>query len=181
MKTLRIAAVATTLAVLNATASAATFIALSSPGFTTETATVVNSYLAPIAPAGSTVASYSVLSTDAGFSSTATLNFGAPITSYTFLWGSPDTYNSVTDGVVTVTGSAFSSGTGNNAESTLYTFVDLAGFTSLTFKTSGVAFEIAVAPIPEPGTHALLLAGLGLLAFLSNRFRRHERSGAAAV
>ena len=47
---------------------------------------------------------------------------------------------------MTVTGSSFSSGGGNNAESTFYTFVDALGFTSLTFSTTGIAFEIAAAP-----------------------------------
>lgn len=128
MRILGIATIAAPLALVGVGASASTFIALSSPGFTTETTTVVNSYLTPIAPPGSTVASYSVLSTQAGFASTATINFGAPITSWTFLWGSPDTYNTVSDGLVTVSGAAISSGTGNNAESTLYTFFDPAGF-----------------------------------------------------
>ena len=71
-------------------------------------------------------------------------------------------------------GSSFSSGTGNNAESMLYTFVDALGFTSLTFSTTGIAFEIAQAsaPVPEPETYAFLLAGLGALGFMSRRRKR---------
>ncbi len=148
---------------------AATFQALSGTGFTTETTSVESSYLTPLAPAGSSVASYSVLSTASGFSGIGMISFAAPITSFTFLWGSPDSFNSVTDGTVTVTGSSFSSGTGNNAESMLYTFVDSLGFDSLTFSTTGVAFELAAAPVPEPETYALLLAGLGAMGFLARR------------
>ena len=141
-------------------------------GFTTETESVVNVFLKPMAPAGSTLSDYSVLSTDSGFSTTGTLTFAAPITSYTFLWGSPDGYNIVSDGKVSVTGASFSSGKGNNAESTLYTFVDPAGFSSLTLTTTGVAFEVAaVTPVPEPETYALMLGGLGVLGLLARRRR----------
>ena len=170
----RTAAAAVALIALQGVASAATYTSFSSgaTGFTTETTSVLNQYLMPLAPAGSTVASYSVLSTMAGFSSTGTLSFGTTMTSFTFLFGSPDAYNSVTDGTVTITGSSFSSGTGNNAESQLYTFVDPKGFTSLTFKTTGVAFEVAVAPVPEPETYALMLGGLGVLGMLANRRRK---------
>ncbi len=158
---------------LPAIAQADSFAALSSSnstGFTTETSTIGNQYLMPIPPAGSTISSYSVLSTNPGFSSVGTISFAAPVTSYTFLWGSPDTYNTLTDGLVTVTGSSFSSGTGNNAESTLYTFSDLRGFSSLTFSTTGVAFEVAaVTAVPEPETYALFLAGLAAMGFITRR------------
>lgn len=169
MKFAPIAIAASTLLSLHALSEAQTFQSLSGTGFTTETVSLANSYLTPLAPAGSSVASYSVLSTATGFSNTGTISFAAPITSFTFLWGSPDSYNRLTDGTVTVTGSSFSSGTGNNAESTLYTFVDPLGFTSLTFLTTGVAFEIATAQVPEPMTLALLLAGFGAVGFMARR------------
>lgn len=172
MKFASIALAATALVALQFPAQAATFQALSGTGFTTETTSVVNSYLTPTAPAGSSVSSYSVLSTASGFANTGTISFAAPVTSYTFLWGSPDSYNRLTDGTVTVTGSSFSSGTGNNAESTLYTFFDALGFNTLTFSTTGIAFEVATAPIPEPETYALMFAGLGALWFMSRRIRR---------
>ena len=172
MKLAPIACAAAALLALHAPSWADTFQSVSGTGFTTETTSVINSFLTPQAPAGSTVASYSVLSTANGFSNIGTISFAVPITSFTFLWGSPDSYNRLTDGTVTVTGSSFSSGTGNNAESKLFTFVDALGFTSLTFSTTGVAFEIAAAPVPEPETYALLLAGLGVGALL---FRRRKR------
>jgi PEP-CTERM motif len=174
MKFAPIAIAASALLSLHAVSEAATFQSLSGTGFTTETASLAGSYLTPLAPAGSSDASYSVLSTASGFLTTGTINFAAPITSFTFLWGSPDSYNRLTDGTVSVTGSSFSSGTGNNAESTLYTFVDALGFNSLTFSTTGIAFELAVAPVPEPETSALLLAGLAAVGFMARRRRARE-------
>jgi PEP-CTERM motif len=169
MKFAPIAVAASALLSLHTLSEAATFQSVSGTGFTTETTSLVSSYLTPLAPAGSSDASYSVLSTATGFLNTGTITFAAPITSFTFLWGSPDSYNRLTDGTVTVTGSSFSSGTGSNAESTLYTFVDALGFTSLTFSTTGIAFEIAAAQVPEPMTVALLLAGLGAVGFMARR------------
>ena len=169
MKFAPIVAAAAALVSLHTVSEAATFQSVSGTGFTTETTSVVNAFTTPLPPAGSTVASYSVLSTAPGFLSTGTISFAAPVTSFTFLWGSPDLYNQLTDGTVTVTGSSFSSGTGNNAESALYTFIDALGFTSLTFSTTGVAFEIAAAQVPEPMPFALLLAGLGAMGFLARR------------
>jgi len=172
MKLAPIALIAAALLALNTPSQATTFASASGPGFTTETTSVVNSFLTPLAPPGSSVANYSVLSTAPGFSTSSTIGFAAAVTSFTFLWGSPDSYNTVTDGTVTVTGSTFSSGTGNNAETTLYTFFDALGFSSLTFSTTGIAFELAVASVPEPETYAMMLAGLGAVGFLALRRKR---------
>src|SRR4051812_33030879 len=173
MKLAPTAIMAAALAALSTPSWGATFEAVPGLGATTEFTTVLNSFLTPVATSGSSVASYSVLSTAAGFLTSGTISFAAPVTSFTFLWGSPDSYNSVTDGRVSVTGSTFSSGAGNNAETTLYTFFDALGFTSLTFSTTGIAFEVAVAEVPEPQTSAMLLAGLTALAFLARRRKRN--------
>ena len=109
MKFAPIAVAASALLSLHSASEAATFQAVSGTGFTTETVSLVTSYLTPVALAGSSITSYSVLSTATGFSNTGTISFAAPITSFTFLWGSPDSYNRVTDGTVTVTGSSFRS------------------------------------------------------------------------
>ena len=183
MKLFHVVAAAAALCALQSQASAQTFEALSSnaaytissPGFITESTSVVASYLMPQAPVGGTVTNYSVLSTRAGFSNTATITFATAVTNFTFLWGSPDFFNTVTDGTVTVSGANISAGNGNNAQSQVYTFTDAAGFTSLTFKSAGTAFEIAtaaaVSPVPEPETYVLMLAGFAAVGFVAARRR----------
>lgn len=103
---------------------------------------------------------------------TATLTFGAGVTSYTFLWGSPDLENKlVVDGTVTFTGAnVVASGYGLDSSSRLVTITDLTGLSSLSFTTTKIAFEVArVNPVPEPETYALMLAGLGAIGFVARR------------
>jgi hypothetical protein len=174
MRSIPIVAALLALAGVQTTVWGADFSSLSGSSFTTEMTSVADQYLMPEAPAGSTVSSYSVLSTADGFSDTATISFPTLTTSYTFLWGSPDSFNWVTDGLVTVNGSTFSSGNGNNNQSALYTFSDAAGFSSLTFSTTGIAFEVAaVSPVPEPETYLLLLSGLAAVGVFIGRRRQN--------
>ncbi len=118
---------------------------------------------------------YSVITTGSP-TPTATLTFGAGVTSYTFLWGSPDALNSLfVDAVsgpdATFTGNdAFAGANGNNANTRLFTVSSTTGLSSLTFSTGQIAFEVAqVSAIPEPQTYALLLAGLGAVGFVARR------------
>ena len=67
MKVAPIAFAAAALVSLQTLSEAATFQSVSGTGFVTETALLVNSYLTPKTPAGSSIASYSMLSTAAGF------------------------------------------------------------------------------------------------------------------
>jgi len=53
------------------------------------------------------------------------------------------------------------------------TFTDI----TLAGESSGIIDNIAVALIPEPGTYALLLAGLGFIGFVASRRRRPLRAG----
>lgn len=53
------------------------------------------------------------------------------------------------------------------------TFTDI----TLAGQSSGIIDNIAVALIPEPGTYALLLAGLGFIGFVASRRRRPLRAG----
>ena len=89
--------------------------------------------------------------------SPATLTFsGAGVDYVSFLWGSPDLFNSLT---VNSTGSA----------GQVFTA------TSLVFSSSDNAFESAnfsITPIPEPETYALMMAGLGAMGFVARRRRK---------
>ena len=98
------------------------------------------------------------------------------------LWGSPDTYNTltITDSLgaktnFTASGLGFAVTNGDQSFSQYVQFVASAGTTiaSLSFTSGGTdAFESAnfsVTPIPEPETYALMLAGLAALGFVSKR------------
>lgn len=116
----------------------------------------------------------------------ATLSFlNGGVSFISFLWGSPDVYNKLT---VTSTGGltqtfdstniTFASTNGNQAYSQYVQFTGLDGvkITSLSFDNvpSADAFETAnysIAPVPEPETYALLLAGLGAVGFVARRRR----------
>lgn len=123
---------------------------------------------------------------------TSTLTFTSPVDYVSFLWGSPDTYNLLT--VNSASGSqtfdtsgthagatslSFSSDNGNQSFSQYVQFAS-TGITSLVFTNEpGIdAFETAnfsvLAPVPEPETYALMLAGFGVLGWLSRRRRNGQ-------
>jgi hypothetical protein len=124
----------------------------------------------------------------------ATLTFTAPVTNVSFLWGSPDLYNlltvTTTAGVQTfvadpsvatagATSLGFSVANGNQDFSQYVSFVALAGSTILSLSFDNTpktdAFEVSnflVATVPEPGTYALMFAGLGIAMFVVTRRRR---------
>ena len=117
--------------------------------------------------------------------SPATLTFsGAGVDYISFLWGSPDMFNSLT---VNSTGSAgqvftasslgFSVTNGDQSFNQSVQFTALAGskITSLVFSSTDNAFESAnfsITPIPEPETYALMMAGLGVMGFVARRRRK---------
>lgn len=131
---------------------------------------------------------YSVVKTD----SSATINFGPNGTqSFSFLWGSPDEYNYLD----IVTGFGMSaltqtyggvdlgilggfSSNGNNNNSRMFSITGNSDMVirAITFRSTGNAFEIdkALAPIPEPETYALMLAGLGAVGFMARRRRSSQ-------
>lgn len=105
--------------------------------------------------------------------------------SYSFLWGSPDFHNFIdiatSDGTVHFGGRDLAelggfAPNGNNANTSLLKITAAQGVTidSITFRSAGIAFELAeaeaaVTAVPESGTSALLLVGLGALATRARR------------
>lgn len=116
----------------------------------------------------------------------STVTFSTGIDYISFLWGSPDLYNSLT--VVTTAGNlsftaaalGFSVTNGDQSFSQYVQFTAAAGVDILGLIFNNVpaqnAFEVAnftvTAPVPEPETYALMLAGLAAVGFISRRRRR---------
>ncbi len=118
--------------------------------------------------------------TSVSANSTATYNVGRSI-SASFVWGSPDTYNtlefllggSVVDTVV-FSGLENIDPASFGLNSALATFTDITGdlFDAIRFSSSTNAFEFAnleVAPVPLPAAGLMLLAGLGGFAAVRRR------------
>jgi hypothetical protein len=145
---------------------------------------IINSYLDPIL--GSGYYAYAQ-------SGAITANFAGGINSLDFLWGSPDSYNTITfysgpDG----TGSAesYSPGAGllsgltpTQEGGTLVSFSTTGLWRSVSFSSTGNSFEFAVVSAssssviaPEPASIALLASGLSIMGADAIRRRTPERS-----
>ncbi len=120
----------------------------------------------------------------------ATLTFVQPLSNLSFLWGSPDTYNVLTlttnQNVYTYTASGlnFAVTNGDQSFSQYVQFAASAGETisSVSFNNSQPvdAFETAnfsVTAVPEPATWAMLMLGFGMVGGAA----RYRRRGLRAV
>lgn len=127
--------------------------------------------------------SFLVVSKLEGASGSATVDLG-DASSFSFVWGSPDSFNAIdiySDGfgMVTYTGTQLGSqfgffADGDNGDTGLFTIAGVDGATidHVVFRSNGVAFELAVAaPVPEPETYAMMLAGLAAMGFVARRRR----------
>lgn len=131
--------------------------------------TVINVNLRPL---GSTGGYWSIDPT----TSSGLISFSTALSSVSFLWGSPDTYNSLD---VLLSGGGTQSivpfaGNGSNSNTRYVTLSAAAGtsITGLSFASSNFAFEVDnlyVTAVPEPETYALMLAGLAAVAFVARR------------
>ena len=119
-----------------------------------------------------------------GIPNTSTLTFtGAGVSYITFLWGSPDLFNTLTvnssgagpnSQIFTAASLGFPVTNGDQSFNQSVQFTGLGGslITSLVFNSTQSSFEVArfsTTAVPEPETYAMMLAGLGLMGFVARR------------
>lgn len=117
--------------------------------------------------------------------SPVTATFAGGLSYFGFYMGSPDTYNSVqynftNSASITMSGSDLAALAGNqpNGDQSVGMYINaFAGsgnrISSVSFSSTSNAFETdnhaLISAVPEPGTYAMLLAGLGLMGFMLRR------------
>ena len=178
MKLLKIAAVVAgaTLA-LHANAATETFDG--APVFTyTGTGTLESTSVAGFTkePTGSTGNWLSLASGES-----ETVSFGSGYAEVSFLWGSVDSYNTVSfysgstllDSYTGTSAASLVGSTANGKQTLVFTYdTTSTPITSVKFSSSGYSFEldnVTASAVPEPETYALMLAGLGAIAFVARR------------
>jgi hypothetical protein len=164
--------------------SPASFLDLSNPADATVTGPTFNGQGLPTAAIPTNVSTSTTTQGEwlAGTAAAdATITFTTPTTFVSFLWGSPDTYNSLTitstSGTQTVSLQNFPGIVldGNQSFASYIGFQGTAGdfITSMTFHSTSNSFEASnfsvTTPVPEPETYALMLAGLAAVGFLARR------------
>lgn len=121
--------------------------------------------------------------------STAILSLAPGTTGVSFLWGTPDSFNTLKFNLTGGQSQSFSAS--SFFQSSQLSRYDVAGYVKFQVNTPGTtinsiefgstagAFEIAnVTAVPEPGTYAMLLSGLAAVGLVARR--RRAGSGAAA-
>jgi hypothetical protein len=68
---------------------------------------------------------------------------------------------------------------GNSADNQLVTIRGLDPFTTVTFATTGTAFEFTLGSVPEPSTWAMMVLGFAGLGYAA--FRRNSKGRALAI
>jgi hypothetical protein len=146
-------------------------------------------------PWGNSTSAYSVLNSGGGPDpSTATYNMAADTTTFSFLWGSPDSYNTVdfysgADGTGMLEGSYTGTSSGISPPATPGSGFDFVSFAAtggtigsvelLDYSTA--AFEYSdVSATPLPNALPLFVGGLGLMALLIRRKERKNSNALAA-
>ena len=131
----------------------------------------------------------------------AIYNFPTPLTTFSFLWGSPDSYNTIQffalaggagsgSPIATIGGTNGNSFTGSNLANCCGSGFDLVSFLatggtigSIELTDSGeAAFEYSnVATTPLPAALPLFAGGLGLMGLLGGRRKRKSKASLAAA
>ena len=130
-------------------------------------------------PAGSTGGYAAVGGGNDQGSATLDLSGFGSISTISFLWGTPDTYNTLS-----VDGTSFSftgAGLAEGIYTLTFTGADAAAVTGLTFSSTQAAFEfdnVNVAAVPEPASWAMMIGGFGLVGGAA---RSRSRKGAIAA
>ncbi len=156
----------------------------------TEKGSVPFTYAAPLGMGTSTTTGTTYMAVEGGGSETAT--WATPQTSLSLYWGSIDgdiganqNLNSIMIGDTLITGAdlvppALGLGQQDNPlDNEIVTISGLAPFTTVTFSSTGNAFEFSLASVPEPSTWAMMALGFAGLGYAA--FRRNSKKGQMAL
>lgn len=131
-------------------------------------------------PSPGTVGNFLAAGPSDGGNSTVTFLAAGGVTQLSFLWGSPDTFNTLivntNDGSYSYTAdqAGVTPPNGNQSFAEYVAFATSGGefITSLQFESTSNAFEVsnfAVSGVPEPGTWAMMVIGFLGVGFLAYR------------